>query len=211
MKSVIPFTKELEFSTKVSEITSISLEREFALSNGNVDGYLYVTGEYKSHEVSVNVIPFSFKIPFTIAVGEEVKEESVSLEISDFAYDMLKDSKIKVHIELELNFEEKEKEEEVEPNLPDESDNIIAMLEERHEKELEEENEEIEIEEEKIEEDSEEDDLKEETKQEEKSIEEPKDDLICNEENDMIEEFLPSTLEEDFETLKELLLLQMKI
>ena len=66
MKSIIPFSKELDFSTKLSEITSISLERDFSLEKDSIEGNLYVTGDYKSHEVSANVIPFSFKIPFSI-------------------------------------------------------------------------------------------------------------------------------------------------
>ncbi len=120
MKSVIPFTKELEFETKVSEITSISLEREFVLENDSIEGNLLVSGEYKSHEVSVNVLPFSFKIPFSIAVSNRIIADSISLEISDFAYDTVDDNKIKVHIELELDFEEAD---------DDESDEIIDMLE----------------------------------------------------------------------------------
>ncbi len=111
MKNIIPFTKELEFNTKVSEIKSISLERDFKLENESIEGNLYITGEYKSHEVSVNVIPFSFKIPFTIEVPKNIKEDTLSLEISDFAYDTLEDNKIKVHVELELDFEEQEEEE----------------------------------------------------------------------------------------------------
>ena len=132
MKSVIPFTKELEFATKVSEITSISLEREFVLKDGNVEGNMMVTGEYRSHEVSVNLIPFSFKIPFSIALSENVIDDSVSLEISDFAYDMVDDNKIKVHIELELEFKEEEKDEDDEEDtrqVIDESDVLISMME----------------------------------------------------------------------------------
>lgn len=129
MKSVIPFTKELEFDTKVSEITSISLEREFNLENESIVGNLLVTGEYKSHEVSVNVLPFSFKIPFSIDISSKTKEDSISLEISDFAYDMVDDNKIKVHIELELEFEEQEEPEE-EKEQEDDSREIIEMLEE---------------------------------------------------------------------------------
>ena len=127
MKNVIPFTKELEFETKVSEITSISLEREFEVNNDSIEGNLLVTGEYKSHEVSVNVLPFSFKIPFSIDISAKTIMDSISLEISDFAYDMVDDNKIKVHIELELEFEE-EKEEIKEEK--DESEKIIDMLEE---------------------------------------------------------------------------------
>lgn len=138
MKSVIPFTKELEFNTKVSEITSISLERDFSLQKDSIEGNLYVTGEYKSHEISVNVVPFSFKIPFSIALSKKIKEESISLEISDFAYDMLEENKIKVHIELELSFENEEEQEENEENdesLLDESESIITMMEERNKEE----------------------------------------------------------------------------
>ena len=84
MKSVIPFTKTLEFKTKISEITSISLEREFKIGNGEISGNLFVTGEYKSHDISANVLPFSYKIPFTIEVPDNIKEDDVTLEITDF-------------------------------------------------------------------------------------------------------------------------------
>ena len=130
MKSVIPFTKELEFDTKVSEITSISLEREFNLENDSIEGNLLVTGEYKSHEVSVNILPFSFKIPFSIELSNRAIKDSISLEISDFAYDTIDDNKIKVHIELELNFDEAEEE----PEIKDESNEIIELLEKEEER-----------------------------------------------------------------------------
>lgn len=135
MKSVIPFTKELDFSTKVSEITSISLEREFEVKETSVVGNLFVTGDYKSHEVSANVIPFSFKIPFTIEIPDHLKEDSITLEISDFAYDMEDNNKIKVNIELELEGMEEEIEEVVEEEVPVEVDTeeLLKMMEEREE------------------------------------------------------------------------------
>lgn len=133
LKSVIPFTKELEFDTKVSEITSISLEREFEILDGSIEGHLFITGEYKSHEVSVNIIPFSFKIPFSIALSSETNKDSISLEISDFAYDTLDDNKIKVHIELELAFEQlEENEENEERNVEVHTDEILEMMEEQN-------------------------------------------------------------------------------
>ena len=141
MKSIIPFTKELDFKTKVSEITSISLEREFEVNASSIDGSLYVSGDYKSHEVSANVIPFNFKIPFTIEIPDNLVEESITLEISDFAYEMEENSKIKVSIELELFGEEKESEEEEEEEptpVEVDSDEIVKMLEEASEKEKEE-------------------------------------------------------------------------
>lgn len=140
MKSIIPFTKELDFKTKVSEITSISLEREFEVNTSSIEGSLYVSGDYKSHEVSANVTPFNFKIPFTIEIPDNLIEESITLEISDFAYEMEENSKIKVSIELELFGEEKEIDEEEEQEAtPVEVDGeeIVKMLEEASEKEKE--------------------------------------------------------------------------
>ena len=138
MKSVIPFTKELDFNAKVQEITSISLEREFSVEEGSVVGNLFVTGDYKSHEISVNVTPFSFKIPFTIEIPDNLDKDSITIEISDFAYDMVDDSKITVHIELELEGQEIEKEEEEEVSKPVvevDSEEILKMMEERHDDE----------------------------------------------------------------------------
>ena len=136
MKSVIPFTKNLEFSTKISEITSISLEREFTLENEEIKGFLYVTGEYKSHDISANVLPFSYKIPFTIEVPENIKKDDLTLEITDFAYDIQSEKEITVNVELELCYSLEEKEEEEKEVLSVNSDEMIAMMEEIKEEEL---------------------------------------------------------------------------
>ena len=159
MKSVIPFTKELDFNAKVQEITSISLEREFSVEDGSVVGNLFVSGDYKSHEISVNVTPFSFKIPFTIEIPDNLDKDSITIEINDFAYDMVDDSKITAHIELEL--EGNEIVQEVEEELVDypvevDSEEILKMMEERKDEGIEkEQNEEGEkVEEEFIEENS---------------------------------------------------------
>ena len=134
MKRVIPFTKKLDFKIKVREITCISLERDFEVENDSIQGNLYVSGEYKSHEVSVNVLPFSFKIPFTIEIPDHLDKDSISIEISDFAYDMVEDSKIKVNIELELEGTEQEVEEEPEEKTEVDSEEILKMLEESNQK-----------------------------------------------------------------------------
>ena len=174
MKSVIPFTKELDFKTKVREITSISLERDFEVEEGSINGNLFVSGEYKSHEVSVNVLPFSFKIPFTIEIPDHLDRDSITIEISDFAYDMVEDSKIKVNIELELEGEEQEVvEEEIEEEKPEvDSEEILKMLEETKEKEDSSFDEERnhEEEEEKIEEEQEEEKTEEESEEKDSAI-----------------------------------------
>ena len=51
MKQIIPFKKDLLFKTKVSEITSISLEREISTpEDGIVSGIFHITGDYKKNE-----------------------------------------------------------------------------------------------------------------------------------------------------------------
>lgn len=195
MKSVIPFSKELEFSTKIQEITSISLEREFEVKDLSIEGNLFVTGEYKSHEVSANVLPFSYKIPFTIEVPENLVKESVSLEISDFAYDIEEEKKIKVNIELELNAEADEKEEieEIEPpQMEVDPEEIIRMMESSAKEEQEEIEKEQEIE-------------SEEPKEEEEVLEEPKEEpkeIIAEENRGEEEEMILQTVttEDEYKT-----------
>ena len=127
MNNIIPFQKELKFDTQVKEITSISLEREFEIKEDEIKGNLFVTGEYKSHEISANVIPFSFKIPFTIAISKDLVKDSIQLEIHDFAYEMKGFDQIQVSIELELSGDMKEEKEETIEPLENE---VLEMFEE---------------------------------------------------------------------------------
>lgn len=137
MGNIIPFQKELCFDSKVSEITSISLEREYQVDEEEIKGNLIISGEYKSHEISANTIPFSFKIPFTIAIGKSLDRDSIKLEINDFAYEMEDNNKIKVSIELEL-FADEKKEEDSKDLIKEEDEEIYSMLDDsslREEKE----------------------------------------------------------------------------
>ena len=64
MKQIVPFKKELSFKTKVSEITSISLEREIKVEEeGIITGVFHITGNYKMNEGSINRDEFSFDLP----------------------------------------------------------------------------------------------------------------------------------------------------
>ena len=137
MKNVIPFQKELCFDTKVSEIISISLERNFEVDESDIKGNLLISGEYKSHEISANVIPFSFKIPFTIALASNLNKDTISLEINDFSYDMKEDNKIKVSIELELKGDVLEEEK---TEVTDGYEEIIPILEKQEDRASKEEN-----------------------------------------------------------------------
>ncbi len=108
MKSIVPYTKEIEFKTKIAEICSISLEHELNINEEQIEGNFIVSGEYKSHEVSVNKEAFSYKLPFTLEVTENVIKNSIDFEITDFTYEVVADSKLQVNIEFCVTAEEME-------------------------------------------------------------------------------------------------------
>lgn len=114
MKTIVPYTKEIIFKTKIAEITSISLEHELNIVDQEINGNFIVCGEYRTHEVSVNKEPFSYKLPFTLEVTENVIKDSIDFEITDFAYEVENDSILKVDIEFCVTAEEGEMMEEQE-------------------------------------------------------------------------------------------------
>lgn len=115
MKQIIPFKKDLPFKTKVSEITSISLEREISTTDdGVVSGVFHITGDYKMNEGSINRESFSFDLPFDITLDPRYDIETVTSDIEDFYYDVENEDTLKVNIDLFIEAEylpEKELEE----------------------------------------------------------------------------------------------------
>ena len=112
MKKVIPFEKELLFKTSVNEITAISLEHSIDLiSEDTISGNFIITGEYKITEASIKREPFSFELPFDIALGTRLNINECVIDIDDFNY-KLKDSNT-LYVKIDLYIEGEEKEEEV--------------------------------------------------------------------------------------------------
>ena len=151
MKSIVPFTKEITFPTKIAEICSISLEHELNINASEIEGKFIVTGEYKSHEVSVNKEPFEYKLPFTLEVTENIIKDTIDFEITDFTYEIVHDSTLKVNIEFCVTASEKEEEEkeveeveeaEVEEISKEQEEIRESVMEEIHDMFLEEEKEE---------------------------------------------------------------------
>lgn len=106
MKQIIPFKKELPFKTKVSEITSISLERELEIKEeGIISGVFHITGEYKMNEGSINREKYSFDLPFDITLDPRYDIETVSSDIEDFYYDVINEDTLKVNIDLYVEAE----------------------------------------------------------------------------------------------------------
>lgn len=140
VKSIIPYKKEISFGSKIAEITSMSLEHEIDLNPDEVHGNFIISGDYKSHEVSVNREPFLYKLPFSIELTDRIDLDSFQFEITDFSYDIVNDDTIEVDISFSIEAEEISEEEEecveesVDPDIQEnnelETDRFIETPEE---------------------------------------------------------------------------------
>ena len=90
MKQIIPFKKELLFKTKVSEITSISLEHTLSLKDDDlISGEFIINGDYKMTEGSINREKFSFTLPFDIALDSRYDAKNIIIDIDNFYYEVI--------------------------------------------------------------------------------------------------------------------------
>ncbi len=123
MKKIIPFVKELNFKTKVSEITSISLEHNITLKDNDlISGVFHISGDYKMTEGSINREQFNFNLPFDIALDARYDTNNCTIDIDNFYYEIINNDILKVNIDLyiegELMKEEtKEKEKEIKEEI----------------------------------------------------------------------------------------------
>lgn len=137
----IPFESEIPFNTNISEITKMSLEHDFNVNDGAVLGNFYISGEYKTHEVSINTDPFNYTLPFSVELRNDIKEDSLEFNIENFTYDIINNNTLKVNIEYSLKGELKEEEKEEdnlfervdESNLENELEQIDDLLEQNKE------------------------------------------------------------------------------
>ena len=101
MRQIIPFKKELLFKTKVSEITSISLEHSISSKEDDkVVGNFLVTGDYKMTEGSINREKFRFDIPFEINLDDKYDMNSIIIDIDNFYYEVVNNESLKVNIDV---------------------------------------------------------------------------------------------------------------
>ena len=135
MKQIVPFKKELPFKTKVSDITSISLERDIKVTDeGVITGTFYITGDYKMNEGSINREKFSFDLPFDITLDPRYDISTVNTDIEDFYYDIKNEDTLKVNIDLFIEADylpepiedKKEEEQEVAEVIEDNKDEELV-------------------------------------------------------------------------------------
>ena len=131
MKQIIPFKKDILFKNKISEITDISIEHDYKILDDLVEGDFVLEGTYKMTEASVIKEDFFYKIPFTIAISDNYKKETIDLNLKDFSYETKNSDTLTINVDMILECQEQEQnelDEIIEEVL--EEDNIIEDREE---------------------------------------------------------------------------------
>ena len=105
MKQIIPFKKDLLFKTKVSEITSISLEHNYKINEDDIAGKFLITGDYKMTDGSIKREVFDFEIPFNITIDDSYKKDTVLVDIDNFYYKIVNNDTLEVNIDIYLDGE----------------------------------------------------------------------------------------------------------
>ena len=162
MNCIIPFTKDIKFKSNIAEILSISLEHDYTANPEEILGNFIVSGDFKSHEVSINKEHFEHVLPFSVNLTTKIDTDSVDFEIEDFTYDVIDNDTLRVNIEYSINADEV-KEEIFEPTTEESLDNLLDEIEDERKSTVEEEEKTIEIEPEESKNDKENDRLNEDT------------------------------------------------
>ena len=135
MNCIIPFTKDVKFKSNIAEILSVSLEHDYTANETEVLGNFTISGEYKTHEVSVNKEHFEYVLPFSVNMTNKIDTNSVNFEVQDFTYEVVDNDTLRVNIEYSINADEIKKEETLfkqveEPTL----DNLLDEIDREVEK-----------------------------------------------------------------------------
>lgn len=110
MRQIIPFSKEIVFKTNIATITSISLEHEEKVFDGEISGDFIILGDYKIHNDTTEKEIFKYRLPFTALIPDTISKESVVVDVIDFTYEQIENDVLKVDIQFSVDGEEKEEE-----------------------------------------------------------------------------------------------------
>jgi len=113
MKKIIPLTKDLTFINDIYEITSISLEHNFTVSDNEIKGEFIINGEYSKNLIEEKE-PFIFNIPFNAIIDYDFDVDKVKVDIDDFNYNIKDNNILEVNINLLIDNIIKKEEEKVE-------------------------------------------------------------------------------------------------
>lgn len=99
MNEAFVIDRDFLFKDNVYEISSISIEHNYDINGSFCEGEFIVSGAYRLHEVSINKEDFSFKIPFSHEIKANINLDTISLEITDFNYELNNEDELHVHVE----------------------------------------------------------------------------------------------------------------
>lgn len=102
MKQVIPFYKEIVFKTNIASITSISLEHEEKVLEGEISGNFIVFGKYKVHNDTTEEIDFKYKLPFTTLIPDDIDKDSIVVDIENFTFDQIEEDVLRIDIDFTI-------------------------------------------------------------------------------------------------------------
>ena len=105
MKEVIPFYKEIVFKTNIACITSISLEHEENVLEGEISGNFIVFGKYKVHNDTTEELDFKYKLPFTTLIPDNIDKSSIVVDIDNFTFDQIEEDVLRIDIDFSIEGE----------------------------------------------------------------------------------------------------------
>lgn len=105
MKQIIPFYKEIVFKTNIASITSMSLEHQEKVLEGEVSGDFIIFGDYKIHNDTTEKEKFKYKLPFTALIPDNVDTESITVDVENFNYEQIDSDVIRIDINFSIQGE----------------------------------------------------------------------------------------------------------
>lgn len=101
MKKIISFEKEINFSSMIGEITSISLDHTLSFIDSNlIRGNFIISGSYKMTEASTLEEKFSYDVPTEIDLSESLDLSTSKISIDDFTYEIINDDVLKCNVDV---------------------------------------------------------------------------------------------------------------
>lgn len=94
----IPFESVVKFKTTCYEITKMSLEHEYTINDDTILGNFIISGDYRSHEISINKDEFKYTLPFQVELNDNIDLDTIELDIDDFAYELVENDSLKINI-----------------------------------------------------------------------------------------------------------------
>lgn len=105
MKQIIPFYKEIVFKTNIASITSMSLEHQESILEGEVSGEFIIFGDYKIHNDTTEKENFKYKLPFTALIPDNIDTDTVVIDVEKFDYKQIDCDVIRIDIDFSIQGE----------------------------------------------------------------------------------------------------------